>query len=75
MSLSPDEVKSIIDIVNEQSALSSTDHSHHHAFIEAMIQKEERKQETWQKVKVQVLGWGVIAISGFIGTWVYNHLK
>lgn len=75
MSLSKEDVEQIVEIMNNKSLLTHDEHSHHHDFIEAMIKKEERKQETWQKVKVHVLGWGAIGIIGSIGTWILKHIE
>jgi|TARA_R110000803_G_scaffold21033_4_gene53421 hypothetical protein len=75
MSLSKDEVNQIAEAISLKSSLSIKDHCSQHAFINTLIKKEERKQELWLKIKVQVLGWGFIAVIGFIGTWVYNQLR
>lgn len=49
--------------------------SDHFAFVEAMMLKEQRKQEMWRAVKVHVLGWGIVALVGGLGTFVLTHLE
>ena len=50
-------------------------HKEHHEFIEAMIEKERRKQEMWEKVKAHVLGWGIVAIVGGLGTVILKQIS
>lgn len=71
--LTKDEMKSAIKEALVEH-LDPKSHKEHHDFIEAMVQKEQRKQEMWQKVKTQVVGWGVIAVIGSIGAYVINHI-
>jgi hypothetical protein len=63
-----------------QMHLPPETHREHHDFVQALIQKENRKQELWENVKAQVLGWGVIgsillAIGAFgaqIKDWLFK---
>jgi len=50
-------------------------HSAHHAFIEAMIKKEERKQQRIETIKTQVGGWGIILALGFLGKAVWDFVE
>lgn len=43
-------------------------HRKHHDYIDSEIEKNARDAERWEKIKTQVLGWGVIAIVGWLGT-------
>lgn len=46
--------------------------------IEAMrviVRREAREAERWEKIKTQVLGWGIIAIVGWIGALVLKALE
>lgn len=63
----------IINEVLDSRREKDLSHSEHHEFIERMIKKEERRQEIWDKVKAQVLGWGIVAIIGSIGAWILGQ--
>ena len=41
-------------------------HMEHHEFIKALIEKERRKQELWEKIKENVGSWALICVLGFI---------
>lgn len=54
-------------------------HFEHHEFIKALITKERRKQELWEKIKGNVGTWAFIIVLGFItlSLWdsILNYLK
>lgn len=46
--------------------------------IEAMrviVRREAREAERWEKIKTQLLGWGVIAIAGWLGKLVLDAVS
>lgn len=49
-------------------------HKEHHAFVSLMIEKERIKQQRWEAIRRQVLGWGVIVLLSGIGYAMYDHL-
>jgi len=49
-------------------------HDSHHVYVDTMIERNKREQERWEKIKSQVLGWGIIAIAGWIGKLVLDAL-
>ncbi|MDE3022910.1 MAG: hypothetical protein KGI54_13810 [Pseudomonadota bacterium] len=49
-------------------------HAEHHEFIKSFIEREKVKAERWEKIRVQVTGWGIVVVLGAIGTIVYNSL-
>lgn len=57
------------------------EHREHHAFIrtyieERRVQREEQmiKRERNEKIKAQVMGWGIVSVLGGIGTAFYQGL-
>ena len=81
MSLTKKETtEALLEALNKRASLDGPTHKHHHDFMtdnmpymEAFITKEKRKQERWEKIKVHVLGWGIVGIVGGIGTIVVNY--
>lgn len=50
--------------------------SHEEAEVLRMIvRKDARRAEMWEKVKSQVLGWGIIAIAGWLGLAALKMLE
>ena len=50
-------------------------HREHHEFIRTYIEERRIKQERAEKIKTQVLGWGIVALLSGIGTAFYNALQ
>lgn len=46
-----------------------------HAFLKAWIKREEIRAERWEKIKVHVLGWGVVAAVGWLGSSILDSVK
>jgi hypothetical protein len=71
------EKQELLDTFNEvlsaRSRINNDIHTEHHDFIQILIEREERKKERWEKVKTQVLGWGIIGMIGAMGSAVYHH--
>lgn len=44
-------------------------------FIRAFIAKSKRQEERWERIKEQLLGWGLIAVVGGIGTAGWRLFK
>lgn len=73
MMITREEMKEIVHEVFDAKWAKEMDvHEDHHRFIDTMIKKEERAQQRWETIKTQVLGWGVIALIGSVGTAVYH---
>jgi len=45
----------------------------HHQFVSAEIQREERRQEMWDRVKGNFIFWLVTGITGAIGLALWHH--
>ena len=74
--ISKEDLKEVLDAsLNELKWVDQATHKEHHSFVESLIEKEHRKQERWEKIKTQVLGWGIMVVVGSIGAWVLNHIK
>lgn len=48
-------------------------HAEHHEFIKSWIEREKVKAERWEKIRVQVAGWGIVVALGWIGTVFYQY--
>lgn len=68
-----EDIKQMLhDVLTEYKAINDETHATHHAFIEMMISKEERKQQRWESIKTQVGGWGIVLVLAFIGQAVWK---
>lgn len=76
MDLNEQELKRLLhDVLTEYKAINDEVHASHHAFIEMMITREERRVQRWETIKTQVGGWGVILALGFIGKTMWTFFK
>lgn len=50
-------------------------HREHHEFIKAYIDERRIKRERAEKIKTQVMGWGLVTFLGSIGTGVYHSFQ
>lgn len=55
----------------QQTVLSPQEHE----FIKALYLREQRSSERWEKIKTQVLGWGALALVGWLGTVILDGIK
>lgn len=69
MQIDKTELVRVIDAALEKrSRIDCESHAEHHQFIAEFIAEQHLKQERWEAIQRQVLGWGIIAIVGGIGT-------
>lgn len=73
-----DELKLIFaEVLESRSNIDPIRHKTHHDYVENMVARAARRRDNWEKVKVNVLGWGAIAIIVFVakvfGEWILNH--
>lgn len=78
-------VKAVVCAIREEAiplGMSEEQHREQHAFIAEMIEEMKLKRERREKIKTQVMGWGVVTALGSIGTGAYHafvylreHLK
>ncbi len=58
--------------LDKRNRLDGETHHHHHEFIAELIEARKVKRERWEKIRIQVMGWGIVAALGSIGTAVYH---
>jgi len=69
--MSEDKLREIIrSELEDRSNIDINTHAEQHEFIATLIDEERRKQERWDAIQRQVLGWGIIAIVGSIGSLI-----
>jgi glycyl-tRNA synthetase (class II) len=61
------EIEHLIDIETKT-------HAKHHEYINSQIEMNAIAKERWEKVKTQTLGWGILALAGWLGTVVLEAL-
>ena len=66
--LTKEDVKELLDAAVDKHMTSDA-----HQFVQAWMQKEQRKQELWEKAKAHVLGWGAVTIVVFLFTILKEH--
>jgi hypothetical protein len=64
-------VHKVIDIIRAEMLFMSHDE---HEFLRTLIHREQIRAERWEKIKTQVLGWGIIAVAGWLGTVVWDNV-
>jgi len=73
--MSEEKLRSIIrDELENRSRIDCEVHDEHHQFISEFIAESRLRQERWEAIKRQVLGWGIIAIVGSLGSLIANKL-
>ena len=60
------------EVLNEKRAIDDETHREHHEFIKAFIARQKQSEETKEKIKANVYGWGIIVALGGIGSAVYH---
>ena len=62
--LTEEDVGALADALHARAPVSiaAEQHVEHHAFLESWIAKEKRKQELYEKVKANVMGWGIVSL-------------
>ena len=72
-----DFVKSVVCAIREEALIGGIDveaHKEQHRFIEEWIEEVKIKRERREKIKTQVMGWGIVSVLGSIGTGVYHSI-
>jgi len=69
--MSEEKLRTIIrSELEDRSRVDCKIHEEHHQFIAEYIEAQQMKRERWEAIKRQVLGWGIIAIVGTLGTMI-----
>ena len=72
-----DFVKSVVCAIREEVLIGGIDaeaHKEQHRFIKEWIEEVKIKRERREKIKTQVMGWGIVSVLGSIGTGVYHSI-
>lgn len=69
-------IKAVVRAIREETigGVDINVHSEQHRFIEEWIAEVKRKTDRREKIKTQVMGWGIISVLGSIGTGVYHSI-
>ena len=71
--MSTEELKKAInEILDERDAFDGRTHSDHHHFVEEMIAERKRKEERRERLRQQVVGWGIISTLSAMGYGTYH---
>jgi len=65
--------KALEEVLDARAPVDKETHIKHHKFIDVLIEEWEKKKERNEKIKTQVMGWGVILLLGAIGKAVYHY--
>jgi hypothetical protein len=67
-----DEIHQVIQTAIKELHVLSTDESE---YVRVLWAREKRAQERWEKIKVHVMGWGIVALVGWIGALALQALE
>ena len=70
-----EEIRQLFLICQESTAAFSESHKLEHDFIRVIIEKEKRRSAFYQDIQKQIIGWGIIAIVGAFGAWVWGQVS
>lgn len=73
--LTDEDVRAIALAFEAFRSVPYEEHREHHEFISAWIARQRRKDETVEKVRAQLAGWGIITLLGGIGFAVWEFVK
>lgn len=45
-----------------------------HEFLKMLIRREQLRAERWEKIKIHVLGWGIVGAVGWLGAVVLDAI-
>ena len=67
--------KAVSQELESRDRIDAETHKEHHAFIEDLLECSRRRRKLMDAIMPQVLGWGIIAILGWIGYAVYQAAR
>lgn len=67
--LTKEDLKEVVE-----AAFEKHQNSDHHQFIQALVEKEQRNKELYEKIKAHVAGWVVVAAIGFVAVSVWKEV-
>ena len=69
-----EEIRQLFVICQESTASFSESHKLEHDYMKAKIAKEKRRETCYYDIQKQIIGWGIIAIVGSFGAWVWSQI-
>lgn len=69
-----EEIRQLFLICQDTTATFSEAHKLEHDFIKILIEREKHRIAFYQDLEKQVIGWGIIALVGTIGAWVWGQV-
>jgi hypothetical protein len=67
--------QAVVEALESRRHISQEDHDLQHDYIKMQMNKESRRQEIWEAVKVHLAKYGAVAILTGLGIAVWNYLK
>jgi len=64
--------KALEEVLDARAPVDKETHIKHHEFVDILIEERQKKKERNEKIKTQVIGWGILAILSGIGTALYH---
>ena len=65
-----DIIEAVETALDKRDSIDKETHSVHHRFVARRIEREEKRDAMWEKIRAQVTGWSIIVILGSVGTAV-----
>lgn len=69
-----DVIEAVHAALDQRSRIDAETHAAHHQFIDEQIDQVARRRALIEKTKQQVVGWGLLASLGLVGTAVYHYV-
>ena len=70
-----EEIRQLFVICQDSTASFSESHKLEHDFMKALIAREKRREDRNHDILKQIIGWGIIAIVGSFGAWVWSQVS
>jgi len=67
--------KTLEEVLDARAPVDKETHIKHHDFIDILLEEREKSKALKEKVKTQVIGWGIVAFLSGIGTAVYHWFE
>lgn len=71
-----DDLKKVLEeVLDARAPVDKETHIKHHAFIDILLEEREKSKARNEKIKTQVIGWGVVVVLSGIGTAIYQWFE
>lgn len=73
MNIETTELKTAIhEVLDERNSIDKEKHTVHHRYVDELITCQKKKREARERIKQQVMGWGIITALSGIGFGAYH---